>query len=163
MKNLTDRENRTYWWGVGLLFLVALILGARTRIRTQAALAVPVAAMAQTGPAVTDVGSEIKLVRMKTGMAEAGAALERDPFRDPPSTRVAPRPQRVRRPEPEPEPALRALLYDQANPTVQLGISGQLSGWLKAGDEFRGWVIVEIKPSSTTVSKNGRTLVLPSP
>jgi hypothetical protein len=57
---------------------------------------------------------------------------------------------------------LRALLFDDVRPSVQLGVGGSTSDWLHRGDRFRGWQIVEINAKSVTVSTGSETVVLRS-
>jgi hypothetical protein len=87
-------------------------------------------------------------------------SLDRDPFRDP----TVWRPQRVRTSQPERDkevvPILRALLYDNVNPSVQLSAGSETSDWLRQGDSFKDWVIVEIGPDSVRISKNDEHVVL---
>jgi hypothetical protein len=59
-------------------------------------------------------------------------------------------------------PVMRALLYDNVNPLVQIGIGSVTSGWLHTGDQFQGWTVVEINSSSVRIARNGESVVLPS-
>ena len=153
---------RSGWATLGLLLAVGLVLGflADRAVRTVLAghrgatesVAEPAGSAALRTPATED-----------SLLALATPGL-RDPFRAPP----APRSDRtVAAPSQAPSqltgtPVVRALLYDNVNPTVQIGIGSVTSGWLHAGDLFQGWTVVEISSTSVRITRNGESVVLPS-
>ena len=58
-------------------------------------------------------------------------------------------------------PVLRAFLYDDRQPTIQVAIGELTSGWLRAGDKFQGWTVTDINATAATLSRNGQSVVLP--
>jgi hypothetical protein len=160
--NTLFNDRRGFWFGLALLALVGLFLGIRAggAVRT---------VMGGRGWAATHpVGSTSTGVRgqgsaAKDSLLSAVGSPERDPFRDAPAPRAeggfiqkaAPSEARV-------PPDLRALLYDNVNPSVQLSSGATTSGWLHKGDSFLGWTVVEITATSIRISRGGESIVLTS-
>ncbi len=86
------------------------------------------------------------------------AGLGRDPFRPPAEPAPAARPSPA-----GPAPVLRALLYDEVDPSVQLAMGGSTSSWLHRGGSWRGWSVVEIGRGGATIQQAGRRVHLSSP
>jgi hypothetical protein len=58
-------------------------------------------------------------------------------------------------------PILSALLFDHVNPSTQINVAGQRSGWLHQGETFQGWTVIAITSHAITITKGGETVVLP--
>ncbi len=157
-----SRENRTFQVSVGVLVLVGAVLGVIT------ASGVSVVARTRPGPAVAvtaaaDTGRELlRGIAVKDSVLEASVAGGRDPFVDPLGlSPAADANAQWAAPAPKPaRPVLRALLHDEANPCVQLGLGPATSGWLHRGDSYRGWTIAAIDAQVVTVSKGGQRIRL---
>ncbi len=107
--------------------------------------------MGSQGPAAKDsLLSAVSLLGSRSIPRRAGAKSDGG---------VAPRatPSEARTP-----PDLRALLYDNVNPSVQLSSGATTSGWLHKGDSFLGWTVVEITATSIRISRGGESIVLTS-
>jgi hypothetical protein len=153
-------RNRSEWTSVGLVLVVGIILGVLAERSAQPILS---AHWNAAGPIQDAAGSPPHAMGGPDSLYASASALGRDPFRAP----AAPRPERqaaLRDPAPKVTgpPVVRALLYDNVNPTVQIGVGGMTSGWLHTGDNFEGWTVVEINPTSVRVSRDGESVVLPS-
>jgi hypothetical protein len=53
-------------------------------------------------------------------------------------------------------PALKALVYDNVRPSVQLACEDAISPWLGQGDTFKGWTVLEIGPGSVWIRNGSR-------
>ncbi len=154
------KDGRSGWTSAGLVLVVGVILGILAGRSVHGVLSGRLTwetqARGGAGSAPAPAGDPDTLLASAT-------VSGRDPFRPP----QAPRPeglvsarqpvQRVTEP-----PVVRALLYDNVNPTVQIGIGSATSGWLHIGDLFEGWTVVEITATSVRVSRDGESIVLPS-
>ncbi len=154
------KESRSGMTSAGVVLVVGVILAILAGRSVQGVLSVR---MTGDPPAGGAAGSAAAPVGDPDNSVASATVSGRDPFRPPP----APRPEgqaSVRQPvqkvtEP---PVVRALLYDNVNPTVQIGIGGETSGWLHIGDLFEGWTVVDITATSVRVSRDGESVVLPS-
>ena len=159
MANGTQR-NRQLWLGFALLVLVGVLLGLKTQQAVSLVLGaknrVSIGNSFQPAPE----GALLAQVANRDSLLEDTGSLDRDPFRNP----IVWKPSKVRTDKPEKDgeavPILRALLYDNVNPSIQLSTGAVTSGWLRKGDSFQGWVIVEIGPDSVRISKNDENVVL---
>jgi hypothetical protein len=160
----TTSDTRSFWTGLIALLLVGLFLAVRTErgvsMVTAARADAPIAKDAEAASQralLADLDAKATRVR-------AAFASERDPFRDPPVVRdetAAPAaPARPAPPPRTPPPGLRAVVYDQVNPSVQLSSGARTSDWLHQGDVFQGWKIEKIESKSVTVSRSGEIAVL---
>ncbi len=97
----------------------------------------------------------------RDSLVEQARMGRRDPFQPPPMERAAVRVPVVQAaPAPPPEPRLGSLVYDNVAPTVQLTVGEERSGWLRPGDVFHGWTVLEITRASVRVANGTRTRVL---
>jgi hypothetical protein len=151
---------RALWAAYGLLVAFTALLAIRSE-RTIAAVLAGASPKAPPAAAVAErTGSSADIVADRNHSIASAALGERDPFRSPPPpARSGTAPGSI---DADPAPILRTLLYDRVSPSVQLSIGRSTSGWLRAGDVFRGWVVVEIMPTSVRISKGDRSLLLTS-
>ena len=147
------RGDPSFAFGLGALVLVSLLIGIRVGETVRDVLGGPRSASsafaALSPPAIAPID---------TASAPDAVPL-RDPFR-----RETPAPKR-RPVDPAPTkppvlPTLRSLLFDETNPTVQIMVGAAVSGWLRPGETFQGWQILEIGPTSVRVANNGRMITL---
>ncbi len=100
-------------------------------------------------------------------MRRAVASLPRDPFGGPSAQRaytagsdvddqVAQATEAPRRTVADAVPALKALVYDNVRPSVQLACEDAISPWLGQGDTFKGWTVLEIGPGSVWIRNGSR-------
>jgi hypothetical protein len=154
------RQHRSFWIGVVLLLLVGVFLGIRAGRAVHAVLG---DGETSVEPVAAAVGTAAAFDGVKDSLLAVAVMHERDPFRDPPPLRAE---GVVNRAAPPPvakaPPDLRALLYDNVNPSVQLSQGTTTSGWLHRGDSFLGWTVLEITPTSTTIARGGESVVLTS-
>jgi hypothetical protein len=151
---------RGFWVGFALLLLVGVFLGIRVGGAVHAVLGGRV--LVSGGPADTAGIAALPDGAKDTLIADALMG-DRDPFRDPPAVRIEGGGVAKASPAIAKEPpALRALLYDNVNPSVQLSQDATISGWLHKGDSFLGWTVIEITSTSTTISRGGESVVLTS-
>jgi len=158
---------RLFWLALGSFALVFLIQGLRTSHVVTVLLDQTdrETVRNQTGKRQSD--ALLAMVDQKDSLVAAAAPSERNPFGDPPRPR-RPRVERprtqapARPPQPveETPPALRTLLFDRVNPSVQLRDASHSSGWLHVGDTFDGWLVEEILENSVRISKGTRSVVL---
>ncbi len=124
--------------------------------------------------ATTTVGTSNgdRIEKMKITMDErrelrgAVANLTRDPFRGPSALRTyagdndagaeVVRTAEAPKPVADAVPALKALVYDDVRPSVQLACEDALSPWLGQGDTFKGWTVLEIGPGSVWIRNGSR-------
>ncbi len=157
------RKDVAFWTGCGAVLLFVLVLGLRCGQTVSAVLS----ARGQPTPEAKAAGgtgtADAFEIARRDSLVAAATPGERNPFRDPPPRERAPtrRPE-TPRPVSEPPPSLRALLYDTVNPSVQLAVGNSASGWLLEGDVFKGWTVAAITPTSVTVTRGNRSLVLNS-
>lgn len=129
---------------------------------------------ARSGVATTaNAGGGNRLETMKVAMDErrelrrAVASLPRDPFGGPSAQRsravdsdvgdeVALATETPKKPAADAVPALKALVYDNVRPSVQLACEDALSPWLGQGDTFKGWTVLEIGPGSVWIRNGSR-------
>ncbi len=97
-------------------------------------------------------------------LRRAAASLARDPFRAPSAQRTfdgsaAPahtaQAQNVATAA-DAVPVLRALVFDNVRPSVQLACEDATSPWLGQGDTFKGWTVLEIGPGSVWIRNGSR-------
>ncbi len=129
------------------------------------------ATRSQTDAEAKGPGSS-RINRMKATMEErrearhAAASLPRDPFRGPSAQPVrendgaavqtAEAVATPAKPATASVPALRALVYDNVRPSVQLACEDAISPWLGQGDTFKGWTVLEIGPGSVWIRNGSR-------
>ena len=87
---------------------------------------------------------------------------DHDPFRAPQLPDRVFSPTRATSPGPEVPPVLRAFLFDNVNPSVQISQGGETSEWLHRDDSFRGWTVIDLQSNSVRISKGGKSVVLPA-
>lgn len=145
---------------LGVLLMVLIILGLRSY-----QVGVLVLPSEIQSPAEATIGraadTPMLSLAYKDSLLSTAEACDRNPFGPPPARRRTPPRVRQEKPEPEDEtPSLAALLYDNVEPAVQLKYKTSVSTWLREGESFRGWVIVEISSNSVTILKDGKSVVL---
>lgn len=111
-----------------------------------------------------------RLEKLAASMAErqerrrAARDLSRDPFRAPFAIRSAPGAAAAAPAAPveaaRPVPVVRALVYDDVKPAVQLAVGAETSRWLGRGEAFLGWIVLEISPASVRVGNGVKQHVL---
>ena len=144
MANGTQR-NRQLWLGFALLVLVGVLLGLKTQQAVSLVLGaknrVSIGNSFQPAPE----GALLAQVANRDSLLEDTGSLDRDPFRNP----IVWKPSKVRTDKPEKD-----------GEAVPISTGAVTSGWLRKGDSFQGWVIVEIGPDSVRISKNDENVVL---
>jgi hypothetical protein len=154
------QSDRGFWLGLALLIAVGIFLGLKVQ------QAVSLAHGAMSGASIerqAQPNPDRKLliqVADRDSFLRDTSALQRDPFRSSRPLAVNRDPAPPRQQEVSTVPVLRALLFDNVNPSVQLSIGALTSDWLREGDSFEGWVVLEIGPDSVRVSKNDESVVL---
>jgi hypothetical protein len=144
----------------GALLVILILLGLRSyQVGT---LVLPSGTPQTTGAAVAqEADSPLLSVAHMDSILSTTESCDRNPFSAPRGRRRPPPPPRQVDPEPEEgTPSLAALLYDNVEPAVQLKYKTSFSSWLRKGESFRGWVILEISPNSVTILKDGEYVVL---
>jgi hypothetical protein len=142
------------------LLVILILLGLRSyQVGT---LMLPSGIQPTTAAAAAqEADSTMLSLAYKDSILSTTEACDRNPFSAPRARRRTPPPVRQQDPEPEEgPPSLAALLYDNVEPAVQLKYKSSVSTWLRKGDSFRGWVILEISPNSVTILKDGESVVL---
>ncbi|MBI5836765.1 MAG: hypothetical protein HZB25_05950 [Candidatus Eisenbacteria bacterium] len=153
------RDDRATWIGPAALGLAVILLGGQVRQTVVDVLSVTRGTGA-SGPGAANAGAPAwKSVTARDGLVERSHMGPRDPFRLPPARSMT-RERGPAAPEPAPAPRLSSLLFDNVAPSVQLTVGEIRSGWLKAGEVFQGWTVVEIGRASVKVTDGSRTLVL---
>jgi len=157
---LRVQRDRGFRVGFALLVTIGIFLG----FKTQQAISLALGAMNRVS---VDSGSRPLADRMvlaqiadRDRLLAATGSLERDPFRSPRDSHVDRNPTPQRRESTGGVPVLRALLFDNVNPSVQLSIGAHTSDWLREGDSYEGWVVMEIGVDSVRISKGDQSLVL---
>lgn len=96
----------------------------------------------------------------RADLRRATAGPRRDPFRAPAPARVvrsdASTGEAATPAAPPPLPVVRALVFDNVSPAVQLAVGGRVSRWLGKGEAFQGWIVLEINPASVRVTNGNR-------
>jgi hypothetical protein len=151
---------RSAWIGYAALALALLVLGAQVRQTVLTVLSARGGA-GGVGAAATDSGTPgWRSVAERDSLVDRARMGPRDPFR-PAAVRAAVRaPGAAPAPERAPDPKLGSLLFDNVAPSVQLTIGTRRSGWLRTGEVFEGWRVVEISRVLVRVTDGTRTLVL---
>ena len=152
---------RSYRWTLALVTGVCIVLGVFV-VRAVRVVSGTRWTSVEQPAGMRGSGATIEAA-LKDSLLASANLTERDPFRPPPASRRD-RPSTPRNPStyPTETPVVRALLFDSENPTVQIGVGSQTSGWLHTGDRFQGWTVVEISPASVRIARNGESVVLPS-
>jgi hypothetical protein len=139
-----------------LLLAGALFLGVRSA-RTVGQVLKDGSAIVQPRQASTNwTGEKASQALARLDRLALAIPSARDPFREAPrhiTTRI---PRAAPAPVPPLEPVLRALLYDNMKPAVQISLGKSVSGWLAQGEKFSGWTVVEVKPGSVVVANGLR-------
>jgi hypothetical protein len=162
----TDREARNFWIGLIALLLVGILLGVQSERRARVLMATRPDAPVVTDSDATSQRALIADLDVKAARVKQSFAGSRDPFGDPPapqSDEAAATPATSRTSPPPahtPPPALRAVVYDEVNPSVQLSDGSRTSDWLHQGDVFQGWKVNKIEAHSVTVTHGGEIAVL---
>ena len=152
------REDRTFWVGYLVLLLVGVFLGLRSERTIAAVLAAHKYSVACSTPTTEQSAFDPVRLGLRDSLLVQARPTARDPFHAPPAK---PQPRREEKRPALPEiPSLRALLYDKVNPSAKISVGSSLSGWLHEGDQFRGWTVVDITPTSVWVSKESRVYVI---
>jgi len=159
---------RSFWAAVGICLVVTLFLG----VRAEQAVSTVLAAQGEQGlpPLSAAAGlADIARLASKDSLLASVPLAAPDPF-------FSPEPQPVSAPGIAPprletaaaqgsqalEPALRAVLEDGASSSAQISLGAVTSRWLRAGDEFQGWTVVEISARTVTLrSPSGEIRTLP--
>lgn len=148
---------RAFLMAWGVLLVVGVLLAVRS---FQVASSV-LGAKSSTAEAIAEAGagadSDSSIV---APAAVRASACERNPFAEPAAMRVALADPEARS---EPRPVARFLMVDPSDRVVQIAVGDSLSPRLHVGDRFLGWSVVAILPSSVTVSKAGKSVVLSTP
>jgi hypothetical protein len=160
--NKPATSRKTFWIAYCVLCVGVAVLGLRSERTIASVLAGAWGDSAghqssQATPSATSLQLQVKdslLVQARIG--------ERDPFKPPVVKRAPTRKRRPAPPKPEPKPSLQTLLFDNVDPSVQLRLGGEPSGWLHVGDKFSGWTVVEITATSATIVKKDQSVVLHS-
>jgi hypothetical protein len=158
------RSGRELPAGFFLLVLVGAWLGLRcgqlmvtvSSLKTQVTPAVAAANDLRRAQASVAGYRDSLLVQARSG--------DRDPFRAPsvPSPILTGARRVSSEAAVEAPPVLRAFLFDNVNPSVQISQEGATSEWLHRGDSFRGWTVVDLQSESVRISKGGKSVTLPA-
>jgi hypothetical protein len=153
--------DRRFWIAYGCLVGVGLFLGLRTQgavgsILSSGSMSSPLARRA----AEADRALLDQLTRKDQALA-ASPETVRDPFRAVTGAWAGGGSGRHGA-EGGAAPVVRALLYDNQRPVVQLQSGRTTSGWLGVGDVYRGWTVDEINQHSVRLSHYGSSIVLAS-
>lgn len=96
----------------------------------------------------------------RAGLRRDATEPRRDPFRAPSAARATAADVAAREAAapaaPAPLPVLRALVYDNVKPAVQISVGENVSRWLGKGEAFKGWIVLEINPASVRVTNGSR-------
>ena len=154
-----DRD-RSFWLGFALLITVGIFLGFKTQQAVSLVLGAMNRESVDNGSRSVPDGTLLAQIADRDRMLGDTGSLQRDPFRSPRDSGVDRNPTPQPRQETKAVPTLRALLFDNVNPSVQFSIGAQTSDWLRKGDSYQGWVVIEIGPNSVRISKEDESLVL---
>ncbi len=150
--------------GIIIACLASVVLGVQAKQAEEAVLrSAPIAAPAGS-PANAGKALLAQIVGRNAALGAASVS-NRDPFRDPPPPPAPP--SRVRTVHVDstatPTPSACGLIFDTQDPRVKLSAGADTSPWLRKGESFQGWLVVEISRKAITISRNGETVVLNSP
>ena len=139
------------WLGVRSGQSVALVLEPQSPVATEA------------DPETDRFTKLDRIVGERQKRLGAVQTVARDPFRKPIPPAPAPvinadRAQPVA-PTP-PVPKLRAWLFDNLKPAVQISVGRKNSGWLAPGDKFSGWTVAHVGPEAVIVTNGLRRIEL---
>ena len=154
------QDKRTFRIGLAVMLALVLVLALRSQRTVSAVLANPAmaAASADAAPAAGGGVDMVSLDR-RDSLIAAAQPVARDPFS---ARRTAPTERPPRQIEAVATvPTLSALLFDHVNPSTQINVAGQRSGWLHQGETFQGWTVSAITSDAVTITKGGDTVVLP--
>lgn len=147
--------------GVTLLIVAGVVLGVRSVAGVRAVLSFKVATALVADPQVAKAQALSETTDSRDKLLDDAVVGPRDPFHAPPAPEPVIKQVKTPKPEPPVHPTIRAFLYDNVNPSVQLGVGAEVSGWMRRGDSFQGWTVVEITATAVRVSRSGTSLVLP--
>jgi hypothetical protein len=151
--------SRGFWISLGLLALIGGFLAARSWGATRVVLQIQREATLSLAADEIQWTSHAAVITHKDSLLANVAPGRRDPFDRPPATWRPP----VATAAPEPvvrEPLLRAILYDEVDPSVILSVGSATSRWLHEGENFLGWRVADIGPTAVTVTHGDRSAVL---
>ncbi len=152
------QEKRTFRIGLAVMLVLVLVLALRSQRTVSAVLANPAVA-AEAAAAVPGDDVDMASLDRRDSLIAAAQPVGRDPFsarRTEPTERVTRQIVAVAT-----APTLSALLFDHVNPSTQINVEGQRSGWLHQGETFQGWRVTAITSDTVTITKGGETIVLP--
>ena len=155
---LRDGENLKF--GVALLLVVGIVLGVRSEAAIRAVLSFKGATSVTADSQVARTKELSEKMESRDRLLDGAVVGPRDPFHAPPAPQQAVKQVRAPKPVPPVQPVIRAFLYDNVNPSVQIGVGAEVSGWMRKGDSFQGWTVVEITNTTVRVSRSGTSLVL---
>ncbi|MBD3162615.1 MAG: hypothetical protein GF346_09630 [Candidatus Eisenbacteria bacterium] len=148
---------------LGFVVIAVVVLGIRSENAATEVLTARRQGNVTPDPMLAQSIASAEMMSARDSILASSIPTGRDPFQE--GTVRKPRatePHPVRQAAPAPKPALRALLYDNIAPMIQLGVGEQISGWLHKGDQFQGWTVVEITSSSVEIGRSGERVVLPA-
>jgi len=173
---LLEPGDRAFPMVVGAIILCILYFALRTertvtevlRIQSSGQGVSSNAAAGQTAPGQRATGPArtrqlLREISERDSLIAASVPRGRDPFARPVA---APRPAPAAAAAPtfvEAQPALRAIVFDEVDPNVQISIDGRTSPWLRPGDVFEGWRVIRITAGSVHLYKGDRLVELTSP
>jgi hypothetical protein len=155
-----------FWVGCGVLLLVGIFLALRGTHAVSEILSGKHRQGADPIQLARAWKADAAAVALKDSLLISALPAERDPFRNPPPvkpTSIWKPPSKDPVKKPLEVPTVRAVLYDNVDPSIKLSIGGSTSTWLHKGDHYRGWMVVEITPTATLVAQGDESVVLPSP
>ncbi len=158
-----QHDKKYYLVGIGVMLLVVLLLGMRSKQTMNAVLADKTPLVAETVQHTQLVKEELKGVTMRDSMVVTAVldAKLRDPFDPGQQTqrphKSVPKPRHVAR---FLRPLLAGLIFDDVSPTVQITVGSERSDWLRAGDRFKGWQVAEIDAKSVKIKKGKKEMGL---
>ncbi len=152
------QDKRSFRVGLAIMLALVLVLALRSQRTVSAVLANPAVAAAAPAEAVA-AGVDMAALDRRDSLIAAAQPVARDPFsarRTQPTERAPRQIEAVAT-----APTLSALLFDHVNPSTQINVEGQRSGWLHQGETFQGWTVSAITSDAVTITKGGDTVVLP--
>jgi hypothetical protein len=156
------RDGLLPWAGYAALLLGLLVLGVQVQRTMTAVLSLGSGAGSGTSGDMGEEAAGWGSIAARDSLIARAHVGARDPFQSG-APRVTSSPAAAEsRPAPDPDPRLGSLLFDNVAPSVQLTVGPSRSGWLRQGDAFLGWKVVEVGRTSVKVAKGSRTLVLGS-
>ncbi|MBM3285859.1 MAG: hypothetical protein FJY88_00690 [Candidatus Eisenbacteria bacterium] len=155
-------SGRSFWVGIALLLSGVAFLAFRGGSAVTAVLDAGRGSHQKSLPVAAGVSKTPAGWAQRDSLLAAARLGDRDPFRPPTAPRGEVARDRARKPDDGDAPSIGALLFDNINPAVQIRVGGETSGWLREGEEFRGWVVDDIRPTSVKISRGAETVVLPS-